>query len=116
MPETDELGYKIKKHQRLAVVDDLRVSILTLAEADEVPWHRHTNIDDDFFCMEGPMKIETRQPEGTRILQPGETFKVAAGQPHRVSGLNNGGCKFMIMQGVGKYDFDPEQGNSAVPC
>ena len=49
MPETDELGYKIKKHQRLAVVDDLRVSILTLAEADEVPWHRHTNIDDDFF-------------------------------------------------------------------
>ena len=62
------------------------------------------------------MKIETRQPEGTRILQPGETFKVAAGQPHRVSGLNNGGCKFMIMQGVGKYDFVPEQGNSAVPC
>ena len=37
MPETDELGYKIKKHQRLAVVDDLRVSILTLAKADEVP-------------------------------------------------------------------------------
>ena len=108
MPETEELGYKIKKHQRLAVVDNLRVSILTLAERDEVPWHYHTHIDDEFFCMEGPMQIETRQPESTQILHPGKTFKVPAGRPHRVSGLNNGGCQFLIIQGVGKYDFVPE--------
>ena len=108
MPDTDELGYKIKKHQRVAVVDDLRVSILTLAEGEEVPWHRHTHIYDDFFCMAGPMQIETRQPKGTQILQPGETFKVPAGRPHRGSSLNNGGCQFLIIQGVGKYDFVPE--------
>ena len=101
MPGTEELSYKIKKRERLAAVDGLRVSILTLAEREEVPWHSHTKIDDDFFCMEGPMQVETRQPDG-------ETFKVPAGRPHRVSGLNGCPCRFMIMQGVGKYDFVPE--------
>lgn len=108
MPETEELSYKIKKRERLATVDGLRVSILTLAEGEEVPWHSHTKIDDDFFCMEGPMQVETRQPDGMQILQLGETFKVPAGRPHRVSGLNGCPCRFMIMQGVGKYDFVPE--------
>ena len=108
MPETEKLSYEIKKCERLAAVDGLRGSILTLAEGGEVPWHSHTKIDDDFFCMEGPMQVETRRPDGTQILQPGKIFKVPAGRPHRVSGLNGGPCRFMIMQGVGKYDFVPE--------
>ena len=108
MPTDDNQGYKIKRRERLATAEGLRVSILTLAAGEEVPWHSHSIIDDDFFCMDGPMQVETRRPEGLQILQPGETFKVPLGQPHRVSGRAGGPCRFMIVQGVGRYDFVPE--------
>ena len=105
MLETDQLSYKIKKYEQLAAVDGLRVSILTLAAGEEVPWHRHSHIDDDFFCMEGPMQVETRAPRDTTILHLGETLKVSAGEPHRVSGLDGGACRFLLVQGIGSYDF-----------
>ena len=108
MPGTEQLSYKIEKYERLATVDGLRVSILTLATGEEVPWHRHSQIDDNFFCMEGPMQVEIRSPGSTKILELGETFKVPAGQPHRVSGLNGRACRFMIVQGIGNYDFVTE--------
>ena len=81
MPGTEQLSYKIEKYERLATVDGLRVSILTLAEGEEVPWHSHTKIDDDFFCMEGPMQVETRRPDGTQILQPVTISRILE-QPH----------------------------------
>ncbi|MDP6831500.1 MAG: cupin domain-containing protein [Alphaproteobacteria bacterium] len=108
MSENDKLGYKIKGRERIAVAEDLRVSILTLDAGEEVPWHSHDIIDDDFFCMEGPMQVETRRPDAVQVLNPGETFKAPAGQPHRVTGVDDGPCKFMIVQGVGKYNFVPE--------
>ncbi|MBT4491536.1 MAG: cupin domain-containing protein [Rhodospirillaceae bacterium] len=108
MSTDDKLSYKIKGRERIAVAEGLRVSILTLAAGEEVPWHSHDNIDDDFFCMEGPMQVETRRPDEVVILQPGETFKAPVGRPHRVTGQNGGPCRFMIVQGVGKYNFVPD--------
>ncbi len=108
MSEDDKLSYKIKGRERIAVAKDLRVSILTIDAGEEVPWHSHDIIDDDFFCMEGPMQVETRRPDAVTVLNPGETFKVPVGQPHRVTGVDDGPCKFMIVQGMGKYNFVPE--------
>lgn len=102
---TEELSYKIKKYERLAEVADLRVSILTLAAGDEVPWHRHSHVKDQFVCLEGPMQVNTRLPDEIKILEPGNTFEVPAGRPHRVTGVDDGPCRFLIIQGVGNYDF-----------
>jgi len=107
MLETEELSYKIKKYERVAEVEGLRVSILTLAAGNKVPWHRHTYIEDQFVCMEGPMQVDARQPDEAIILKNGDTLKIAAGRPHSVMGFNGGPCRFMIIQGVGKYDFVP---------
>ncbi|GIS90907.1 MAG: hypothetical protein CM1200mP20_09480 [Pseudomonadota bacterium] len=54
------------------------------------------------------MQIETRMPEERRLLKPGETTAVPPNQPHRVSGVNDGRCKFLIIQGVGDYDYIPD--------
>ncbi|MBT5895848.1 MAG: hypothetical protein HOH61_08095, partial [Rhodospirillaceae bacterium] len=32
---------------------DMRVTVLTLAEAECIPWHYHTEITDSFVCLEG---------------------------------------------------------------
>lgn len=86
---------------------DLRVQVLTLAAGQSVPWHYHTEITDSFVCLEGPMVVETRAPRATHRLMPGERCAVGPKTAHFVHGENGGPCKFMIVQGVGVYDFMP---------
>lgn len=100
-------SYTIKGHETVAEGADLRVSILTLDAGQSVPWHCHTEVADDFLCMEGPMVVETRAPRHTYVLQPGQRCTVPAKTAHYVHGLDGGACKFMIVQGVGVYDFIP---------
>ncbi|MEM9682792.1 MAG: cupin domain-containing protein [Pseudomonadota bacterium] len=100
-------GYEIKRRDLVAESTGLRVQILTIGAGQCVPWHRHSLITDTFVCLDGPMKVETRAPDETTILNPGETYAVPPLQDHRVSGQNDGPCRFLIVQGVGEYDFVP---------
>jgi hypothetical protein len=56
------------------------------------------------------MQIRTRAPDEVRLLQAGERTTVEAGRPHRVSGVDDAACRFVIVQGVGRYDYiaDPQ--------
>lgn len=100
-----EQSYAIRKRETVAEVPGLRVRKLSLATGQSVPWHTHTTITDTFFCMVGPMVVETDNPRARHILLPGETVAAEPGQPHYVHGVAMGPCKFMIIQGVGKYDY-----------
>ena len=110
LPMTDpkDLPYTIQGRELIGRTDGLQVQILNLAAGEEIPWHSHTIIDDDFFCMEGPMVIETRHPESVNQLMPGETMKVPSGRPHRVAGAAGGSCRFLLVQGVGEHDWIQE--------
>ena len=103
-------SYEVANYEMWAETPALRMVVLTLAAGQEVPWHWHTNVSDTFFCMEGPMVIETRAPREVFELKPGDTHVVPAKRPHRVTGKNMGPCKFGILQGVGTYDFNPVGG------
>jgi quercetin dioxygenase-like cupin family protein len=100
--------YEIEGRERIAEVPGLRVQVLTLAEGQCVPWHRHTAISDTFFCLEGPMLVELRDPTESVLLACGERTVVPPGRPHRVAGASAGRCRFVIVQGVGEYDYLPE--------
>lgn len=97
--------YTIEDRHLIAETDDLRVSILTLADGQEVPWHYHTVVTDSFTCLEGPMVVKTRA--GDQHLQPGDSYQVAPNTAHQVAGKNGGRCRFVIVQGVGTYDYIP---------
>ena len=100
--------YKLEAREVVAKVKDLRVSILTVGPGQCVPWHHHSEVTDTLFCIEGPMQVETRLPDEEWILTPGDMTAIAPGQPHRVSGVGGDRCKFLILQGVGDYDYVPE--------
>lgn len=102
--------YQIENRELIAEALGLRMQILTLAAGQEVPWHWHTEVTDTFWCMEGPMVIETRAPRDAVELQPGQMYAVPAKRAHRVSGKDGGRCRFAILQGVGTYDFQPVGG------
>jgi len=91
----------------LARTDRLRCLILGLGEKRCVPWHSHSEIDDTFFCIEGPMRVETRDPDATYVLMPGDTCRAIAGQPHFVSGTYGNPCLFLVVQGTGQYNYVP---------
>jgi quercetin dioxygenase-like cupin family protein len=74
-------------------------------QAQCVPWHYHSEISDSFVCLEGPMVVETRAPRRVYRLLPGERCAVPPKTAHYVHGEADGPCKFLIVQGVGVYDF-----------
>jgi quercetin dioxygenase-like cupin family protein len=99
--------YEIAGSEVVAEGGDMRVSVLTLAAGQEVPWHYHSEITDSFVCLEGPIVVETRAPRQSYRLEPGQRCAVPPRTAHHVQGVEGGPCKFLIVQGVGIYDFVP---------
>ena len=110
MEERTVGSYPIAGRETVAEGADLRVLVLTLAAGQCVPWHYHNAIADSFVCLEGPMVVETRAPHAVHRLEPGQRCAVAAKTAHYVHGKDDGPCKFLIVQGVGIYDFMPVGG------
>jgi quercetin dioxygenase-like cupin family protein len=108
MKERTRGSYVIAGHEVVAEGVDLRVNILTLASGQCIPWHSHSETADSFFCMEGPMIVEARAPAASFVLNPGERCTISPNRPHHVHGENDRPCKFMIVQGVGVYDWVPD--------
>ncbi len=107
MTGAGEPNYVIEKQETVAETPDLRMVILTLAPGQEVPWHWHSTVTDTFICLEGIVTVETRAPRGHVELAPGQMHALPAKRAHRVTGKDGGRCKFAILQGVGRYDFNP---------
>jgi quercetin dioxygenase-like cupin family protein len=100
-------NYQIAGRELVAEGADLRVQVLTLAAGQCVPWHYHSAVTDSFVCLEGPMVVETRAPRNAWRLEPGQRCAVPPKTAHYVQGEAGGPCKFLIVQGVGVYDFVP---------
>jgi quercetin dioxygenase-like cupin family protein len=100
-------NYEVADRELVAEGTDVRVQVLTLAAGQCVPWHYHSEVTDAFVCLEGPMVVETRTPRNEHLLTPGQRCAVPPGTVHYVRGQADGPCKFLIVQGVGAYDFVP---------
>ena len=107
MAEPDKRPYVVERRELVAETDTLRVSIMTLAAGQEVPWHYHSQITDTFYCLNGTLSVETRSPRGRHLLDVGESCAVAPMTAHRVTGQDGGRARFLLVQGVGTYDFCP---------
>ena len=64
------MSYPLENRELVAEAPGLRMQILTLAAGQEVPWHWHSEVTDTFWCMEGPMVIETRAPNESGRARP----------------------------------------------
>lgn len=84
-----------------------RIAELQLSPTQKVPWHSHTNISDTFYVLQGTMRLFLQEPKQEVILQPGDSFVAAIGRPHLVTNGGQISLTFLIMQGVGEYDYVP---------
>jgi quercetin dioxygenase-like cupin family protein len=78
-----------------------------LAPDDFTPWHYHSTVTDWYFCLGGTLRIEMLAPRGEEWLTPSGRYAIPPNTAHRISNGGNGeDCRFLLLQGVGVYDFN----------
>lgn len=98
-------GYTVKSVEPIAVGSDVQARIFTLAPGEEIPWHFHSNVADWYLVTEGTLSIETRAPTDRQQLSAGATYRIPAKTAHLISNRSAGDTRFLLVQGVGPYDF-----------
>ncbi len=86
--------------------DDALVRILTLEGEQATSWHFHTAVTDKMLCLEGRIAIEQYGPQDRVVLRPGGRCEVTVERVHRVVNLETETAKYLLVQGVGRYDFN----------
>jgi quercetin dioxygenase-like cupin family protein len=89
--------------------DEVLVREMELSDGAATEWHFHSHVHDYFVCLEGKVQVETKNPDFTHVLEPGRRYLVTPGLVHRVVNLAGIISKYLLVQGVGRYDFCKEQ-------
>ncbi len=92
----------------LIKTDNVNVRILELEEGEELPWHHHSEVTDYIFALDGEIELQLRSPKEKVALTPGKRYDVKSGRVHRVINQCKRKTKYLLIQGVGKYDFNTD--------
>jgi quercetin dioxygenase-like cupin family protein len=93
------------KRDIIAETPDLRIAEYALGPGEGQPWHHHSEVTDIFYCLEGRIEVDCRDPARQQTLHPGQKGSMPAGTVHRVRNAGDGTSRYLLIQGVGKYDF-----------
>lgn len=99
--------YEVERRAYHAERPGFRISELQISPTQTVPWHYHNNIQDTFYVIEGYIRLFLREPKQEVMLGPGEIYAVAPGRPHLVSNAGEMSATFLVLQGIGEYDYVP---------
>ena len=99
--------YEVERRAYHAERPGFRINELQISPTQKVPWHYHSNIQDTFYVLEGRLRIFLREPKEEVRLNPGETYSVPPRRPHLVTNGGDTSATFLVLQGIGEYDFVP---------
>ncbi|MFZ1909793.1 MAG: cupin domain-containing protein [Burkholderiales bacterium] len=99
--------YQVERRQFHAERPGFRINELQISATQQVPWHYHNNVQDTFYVLEGRLRLFLREPKEEVRLGPGETYTVAPRRPHLVTNGGKASATFLVLQGIGEYDFVP---------
>ena len=99
--------YEVERRAHHAERPGFRINELQISPTQKVPWHYHSNIQDTFYVLEGQIRIFLRDPRKEIRLSPGDTYSVKAGRPHLVANGEDCSATFLVLQGIGEYDYVP---------
>ena len=105
MNQSKPQPYKVRNIHIVAKGADVLVREYTLDAGEEIPWHRHSEVSDYYYGLEGTVVIETRNPPARHEIGVGECATVMPPTVHHISNPSTRPCRFLLVQGVGKYDF-----------
>ncbi len=85
---------------------DVLVRILRLEPGSSTGLHQHSVVSDFVVCLSGEV-VETKDPDQSKVLRPGERYRIEPMQVHCVKNTSAPTSEYLLVQGVGSYDFIP---------
>jgi mannose-6-phosphate isomerase-like protein (cupin superfamily) len=64
-------------------------------------------VQDTFYVLQGNIRLFLQNPKEEVRLAPGETYTVPPRRPHLVTNAGDVSATFLVLQGIGEYDFVP---------
>lgn len=89
----------------LARTDAVQVRVNTLPPNQGTPWHFHSVVTDNVFCLEDGLEVDLRNPDATVLLRPGQRQEIPPGRVHRVVNMTARPLPYLLVQATGPYDF-----------
>jgi len=99
--------YEVERRAWHAARPGFRINEIQISPSQKVPWHYHNNVQDTFYVLQGKIRIFLRDPKEEVRLAPGEMFAVRPKRPHLVANGGEVSATFLVLQGIGEYDFVP---------
>ena len=107
-PVTDASGlYEVERRQYHAERPGFRITELSISPKQKVPWHYHSKVRDTFYVIEGQLRLYLQNPKEEVRLGPGDSYSIAPRRPHLVTNGGDASATFLVLQGIGEYDFVP---------
>lgn len=97
--------YEVERRARHAERPGFRITELQISPTQQVPWHYHNHVQDTFYVLQGRLRLFLREPKEEVPLGPGDTYSVRPGRPHLVTNGGDASAVFLVLQGVGEYDY-----------
>ncbi|MEE9423380.1 MAG: cupin domain-containing protein [Methylococcales bacterium] len=94
----------MQKIEELISTAETRVAEFSLAANQAGEWHYHSAVVEYCYCLDGVIAVE-QQGKQSLALKPGEKVEIVVGNVHRVCNVEAQPCRYLIIQGVGTYDF-----------
>ena len=99
--------YEVERRAYHVMRPDFRITELQISPTQKVPWHCHSNVQDTVYVIEGQIRLFLREPKEEVRLGPGDTYSIRPRRPHLVANGGDASATFLVLQGIGKYDFVP---------
>ncbi len=99
--------YEVERRAEHAARPGFRITELQISKTQKVPWHFHSNVQDTFYVLQGQLRIFLQNPKEEVRLGPGDTYSVPPRRPHLVVNGGEASATFLVLQGIGEYDFVP---------
>lgn len=99
--------YEVERRVRHAERPGFRIQEIQISAKQKVPWHYHSNVQDTFYVLAGTIRVFLQDPKEEVRLAPGETYTVRPRRPHLVTNGGEASATFLVLQGIGEYDFVP---------
>ena len=99
--------YEVERRAQHAARPGFRIQELQISRTQKVPWHYHNNVKDTFYVLKGSLRLFLRDPKEEVRLGPGDSYTVQLRRPHLVVNGSDDSATFLVLQGIGEYDFVP---------
>lgn len=98
-------NYAVTDIEVIVKSDDIVVRLFTLMPGERIPWHYHEQSTDHYFVLEGILTVETGEDGAMEEQAAGGRAAVVPFQRHQISNRSDAKTRFLLVQGVGKYDW-----------